>query len=109
MRNGFISSLVVLHRSSTRRLDTEPIALLATVRDGYPISLEEERLPRLRLERLGANEAAELLHRHAPGLHPIRRAGLLAAAAGNPLALVELADTSRRLIGRSTFRRSRRS
>ena len=78
-----------------RRLDTEPIALLATVRDGYPISLEEERLPRLRLARLRADDAAELLNRHAPGLHPIRRAGLLAEAAGNPLALVELAGTSR--------------
>jgi DNA-binding CsgD family transcriptional regulator len=78
-----------------RRLDTEPIALFATLRDGYSISLEEERLPRLRLERLAASEAAELLDRHAPGLHPIRRAGLLAEAAGNPLALVELGDTSR--------------
>ena len=35
------------------------------------------------------------MNRHAPGLHPIRRAGLLAQAAGNPLALVELGDTSR--------------
>ena len=89
-----ISSLDVL-TFLARRLDTEPIALLATVRDGYSVSLEEERLPRLRLERLRANDAAELLNRHAPGLHPIRRAGLLAEAAGNPLALVELADTSR--------------
>ncbi len=78
-----------------RRLDGEPIALLATVRDGYSTSLEEEHLPTLRLERLGANEAAELLDRHAPGLHPIRRAGLLAEAAGNPLALVELGGVSR--------------
>ncbi len=77
-----------------RRLDAEPVALLATLRDGYSISLEEEQLPTLRLERLAANEAAELLDRHAPGLHPIRRAGLLAEAAGNPLALVELGDDS---------------
>ena len=89
-----ISSLDVL-TFLARRLDTEPIALVATVRDGYSISLEEERLPRLRLERLGANDAAELLNRHAPELHPIRRAGLLAQAAGNPLALVELAESSR--------------
>ena len=86
-----MSSLDVL-TFLARRLDTEPIALLVTVRDGYSISLEEQRLPRLRLERLGADDAAELLNRHAPGLHPIRRAGLLAEAAGNPLALVELAD-----------------
>jgi len=78
-----------------RRLDTEPIALFVTVRDGDSISLEQERLPRLRLERLRANEAAELLDRHVPGLHPIRRAGLLAEAAGNPLALVELGGASR--------------
>jgi DNA-binding CsgD family transcriptional regulator len=78
-----------------RRLVAEPIALLASVRDGYPTSLEQEHLPRLRLERLGANEAAELLDRHAPDLHPIRRAGLLAEAAGNPLALVELGGVLR--------------
>jgi DNA-binding CsgD family transcriptional regulator len=76
------------------RLDNEPIALFVTLRDGYPVSLEEEDLPRLRLERLAADEAAELLDRHAPGLHPIRRAGLLAEAAGNPLALVEFGDAS---------------
>jgi DNA-binding CsgD family transcriptional regulator len=78
-----------------RRLENEPIALLATLRDGYPSSIDKERLPRLRLQRLRASEAAELLDRSAPGLHPIRRAGLLAEAAGNPLALVELGGVSR--------------
>jgi DNA-binding CsgD family transcriptional regulator len=78
-----------------RRLETEPIALFATLRDGYSTSLDEVHLPRLRLNRLGAEEAAALLDRHAPEMHPIRRAGLLAEAAGNPLALVELGDAWR--------------
>jgi DNA-binding CsgD family transcriptional regulator len=93
------SSLSVL-TFLARRLDAEPIALIVSVRDGYPTSLEKERLPRLRLARLGANQAAELLDRHAPDLHPIRRAGLLAEAAGNPLALVELGGVSRPTDGR---------
>ncbi len=79
------SSLDVLSFLS-RRLETEPIALFATLREGYSISLGEEVLPRLRVERLSADAAAQLLDRHAPELHPIRRAGLLAEAAGNPLA-----------------------
>src|SRR3981081_385886 len=45
--------------------------------------------PRAR-ERLSASAAAELLDRRAPELHPILRARILAEAAGNPLALVEL-------------------
>jgi DNA-binding CsgD family transcriptional regulator len=76
-----------------RRLETEPIALLGAVRDGYLTTLEGERLSILRLERLDALCAAELLDRNAPDLHPIVRARVLAEAAGNPLALVELAQT----------------
>ncbi len=74
-----------------RRLETEPVALLAAIRVGYPTPLEEAHLPVLELRRLSAAASGELLDRHAPDLHPVRRARVLAEAAGNPLALVELA------------------
>ena len=74
-----------------RRLDGESVVLVAAVRDGYVTPLKEARLPSLRLERLSAVAAAELLDRVAPELHTIGRDSVLAEAAGNPLALVELA------------------
>ncbi len=74
-----------------RRLDNERIALVAAVRPGDDTPLEEARLPIAELERLSASAAAELLDRRAPGLHPIVRIQVLTEAAGNPLALVELA------------------
>jgi DNA-binding CsgD family transcriptional regulator len=74
-----------------RRLNTEPLALVAAVRAGHPTPFADARLPTLDLERLSASAAAELLDGRAPELHPILRARVLAEAAGNPLALVELA------------------
>jgi DNA-binding CsgD family transcriptional regulator len=74
-----------------RRLESEPLGLVAAVRAGEPTLLDDARLPSLDLERLSASAAAELLDRRAPELHPILRARVLAEAAGNPLALVELA------------------
>jgi AAA ATPase domain len=74
-----------------RRLETEPIGLLFGVRDGFPAPLEEARLPSLRLERIAPGAAAALLDRTAPDLPPLTRERVLAEAAGNPLALVELA------------------
>ena len=77
-----------------RRIETEPIGLVAAVRVGYPTPLEEAHLPVLELRRLSAAAAAELLDRDAPELHPVLRARVLAEAAGNPLALVELARSA---------------
>jgi hypothetical protein len=74
-----------------RRLESEPLALVVAVRAGEPTLLDEARLPTVDLERLSASAAAELLDRGTPELHPILRARVLAEAAGNPLALVELA------------------
>ena len=74
-----------------RRLETVPIVMMLAARAGYPTWLEEFRLPTLDLERLSPSSAAVLLDRDAPDLHPITRARVLAEAAGNPLALVELA------------------
>jgi DNA-binding CsgD family transcriptional regulator/tetratricopeptide (TPR) repeat protein len=77
-----------------RRLEHVPMALVATVRSGYASPFKDARLPLLELSRLSAGEAGALLDRSAPGLHPVSRARLLAEAAGNPLALVELPRTA---------------
>lgn len=74
-----------------RRLDNESIALLAAARTGYPTPLDEASLPVLELERLSPVAASQLVDLRSPGLHPIVRARVLAEAAGNPLAIVELA------------------
>jgi DNA-binding CsgD family transcriptional regulator len=74
-----------------RRLEPEPIVLLAAVRTGYRTALDEARLTTLDLERLSPVAAARLVDLRAPNLHPIVRARVLAEAAGNPLALEELA------------------
>ena len=73
-----------------RRLESEPIVLLAAIRDGYEDALTETGLPTLRLSGLDDGAAGALLDRQAPGLPPAVRARLLEEAAGNPLALVEL-------------------
>src|SRR6266851_3946173 len=74
-----------------RRLEGEPVALVAAVRAGHPTLLEDAHLATLDLERLSVSSAARLLDQRAPELHPISRARVLSEAAGNPLALVELA------------------
>jgi DNA-binding CsgD family transcriptional regulator len=74
-----------------RRLEGESAVLIVAARDGCADPFREARLPSLRLERLDAEAAAEVLDHNAPDLHPVVRARVLAEAAGNPLALVELA------------------
>ena len=73
-----------------RRLASEPIVLLAAVRQGHASALGEAGLPELRLAGLEEAAAAALLAAHAPELAPWVRKRLLAEAAGNPLALLEL-------------------
>ncbi|XVU22843.1 helix-turn-helix transcriptional regulator [Actinoplanes sp. CA-054009] len=73
-----------------RRLDADPVLLLAAVRDGFPSAFGAD-LPVLRLERLGDEAAAALLDARAGALPPGARRQVLTEAAGNPLALVELA------------------
>ena len=73
-----------------RRLENEPVELLLSVRTGFVTPLGDASLPTLELERLSPSAAAALLDRRAPDLHPVFRARVLAEAAGNPLALVEL-------------------
>jgi len=57
-----------------RRLESEPVALLAAVRAGHATPLDDARLATLDLERLSASAAAKLLDQRAPELHPILRA-----------------------------------
>jgi DNA-binding CsgD family transcriptional regulator len=75
-----------------RRLQFEPILLLAAIRDGYDSPLDEAGLSALNLEALDPASAAELLDRSAQVVPPAVRELVLDEAAGNPLALEELPD-----------------
>lgn len=76
-----------------RRLDSEPIVLIATVRDGVPCQLDTAGLPSLQVEPITDEVASALLDEVAPSLEPAVRERLLSEAAGNPLALTELPAT----------------
>ena len=73
-----------------RRLEAEPAAMLIAIRDGYENPVSEAGLKELGLGRLDEDAASVVLDAQAPGLRPAVRERLLAEAAGNPLALVEL-------------------
>jgi hypothetical protein len=75
-----------------RRIESDPIVLLAAVRDGYPSALADAGLPELRLSGLDDTTAAALLDVTAPGLFEAARERVLRDATGNPLALVELPE-----------------
>jgi len=70
-----------------RRLMADPVAVLVAVRDGEPSLLDGADLPALRLSGLASDDAAKLM----PGLPAELARRLHLAAAGNPLALLELA------------------
>ncbi|WP_116201791.1 helix-turn-helix transcriptional regulator [Amycolatopsis circi] len=72
-----------------RRIETEPVALIATLRDGSTPLLDAAHSP-MPLDRLPDDAAAELLDSVAPRLDPMVRTRLLAESAGHPLALTEL-------------------
>src|SRR5262245_50994654 len=76
---------------TARRLGAEGIVLLFAVRDPEPRGFDAPGLPQLRLGGLDSHAAAELLAAAAPA-PPAPEVGdrLLAAAGGNPLALLEL-------------------
>ncbi|MGW5718366.1 ATP-binding protein [Amycolatopsis sp. NPDC003865] len=73
-----------------RRIENEPIVLLATLREGAASPLLDAGLAPMLLDRLAADEAADLLDAVAPRLAPAVRTRLLTEAAGHPLALTEL-------------------
>jgi hypothetical protein len=73
-----------------RRVESDPIVLLAATRDGYPSPLVDAGLPEYRLGELQPAAAAQLLDASAQWLPPAIRDRILREAAGNPLALIEL-------------------
>jgi DNA-binding CsgD family transcriptional regulator len=73
-----------------RRIESDPILLLAAIRDGYPSRLGEAGLPEHEVAGLDEGAAGALLDASAPGLPAARRARVLRVAAGNPLAILEL-------------------
>ncbi|GGM14584.1 LuxR family transcriptional regulator [Streptomyces fumigatiscleroticus] len=73
-----------------RRLEAERAVILLAVRDGHGTMFDDAGLPELSLAALDDDAATKLLEAHAPELDPSVRRRLLAEAAGNPLALVEL-------------------
>jgi DNA-binding CsgD family transcriptional regulator len=73
-----------------RRVQSDPIVLLAAIREGYENSPLGSGLPELQLARLDDQCARDLLDAHSPDLVPAVRERVLHEAAGNPLALREL-------------------
>ena len=80
-----------------RRLESDPIVLLAASCDGYRTALDVAGLAELRLAALEPDAAAELLTVSARNLSVSMRRRLLREAAGNPLALFELPEAAARL------------
>ena len=73
------------------RLDAERVVLLLGARGQAPPSGFDRGFPELRLEPLSAADAGRLLDGQPRPPHGWARAQVLAQAAGNPLALIELA------------------
>lgn len=73
-----------------RRIESEPIVMVATLREGERSHVQDAGLSPMPVDRLSDEAAAELLDSIAPDLTPAVRVRLLEEAAGNPLALTEL-------------------
>lgn len=73
-----------------RRLQVEPAVLLIAMRDRRDSPFDGAGLPELTLEALDERAAEAMLDMHGADLGPAMRERVLDAAAGNPLALVEL-------------------
>jgi hypothetical protein len=80
-------------RFIARRVDHDPIVLLATARDDGPAPLAGAAGWVLDLKPLGADDSGRLLASAAPDLRGQAQAAMLRAAEGNPLALMELPKT----------------
>ena len=73
-----------------RRIESDPIVLLAVFRDGYRSVLADAGLPEHAVVGLDASMASALLDVAAPELPVETRTQVLREAAGNPLAILEL-------------------
>ena len=76
-----------------RRLTSDPIVLLAALREGFDSPLRDARLTELLLDRLDRLASEQVLDAYAPSLPSAARARVLHDALGNPLALTELTET----------------
>jgi len=76
-----------------RRLEHDPVVLLATTRDDEPDPLHGAARVLIDLEPLGADDSRRVLASAAPDLSGAARARVLRVAEGNPLALMELPKT----------------
>jgi len=72
-----------------RRIEAEPIMLLASLRSGANPIADDPAIHRVPVGALDAPEAAALLAGTAPGLDGALRDRVLREAGGNPLALLE--------------------
>ena len=70
-----------------------PVAVALAARDPASPALERAGLPELRLEPFDGDDSRALLRAVAPDLAPTVAEAVVPAAAGNPLALVELPAT----------------
>jgi len=77
-----------------RRLEHDPIVVLATTRDDEPDPLHGAATHVINLNPLSSADSRQLLADVAPDLSGATRARVLRAAQGNPLALVELPKTA---------------
>jgi DNA-binding CsgD family transcriptional regulator len=82
-----------------RRLESEPILLLAAVRVGVECALDAADLPSLLVPPLTDENAVALVEHVAPGMPAAVRRRLLADAEGNPLALIELSTAMQEVQG----------
>jgi DNA-binding CsgD family transcriptional regulator/tetratricopeptide (TPR) repeat protein len=80
-------------RFIARRLEHDPVVLLATARDDEPDPLQGGADRVIDLEPLSISDARRLLASVAPDLGSAAQGRVLRAAEGNPLALVELPKT----------------
>ena len=73
-----------------RRIESDPIVILAAIRDGYSSPLAESGLPGHTVSGLDETSAAALIDEMAPGLPAVVRTRVMREAGGNPLAILEL-------------------
>ena len=74
-----------------RRISTDRIVVVGTLREAPEGVLDDPAIETIELGGLDAEHAARLVTHHAPSLDPTLHDRLLVEAAGNPLALTELA------------------
>jgi len=73
-----------------RRVEADPIVLIASIRTGYQVALAAAGLPELNVTGLDDASARAVLAGHDAGLSYAGRERIVQEALGNPLALVEL-------------------